>query len=123
MDGISKMDYRISFTAISNEYFAITKRIWNNAIPDTAYKQIDSNRKLFEKFAGKNNIKITFTDGNNMLPELHLGRESLYLSGKLAMEVERKPSLISKIKTAFSNIEYKITKRKDTPKVSVTTVS
>lgn len=117
------MDNRINFTARSNEYFAITKKVWNSAIPDTAYKQIDANRQLFENFARKNNIKITFTDGNNMLPEIHSGSESRYLSDKLVMEVEKKPSLFTKIKTAFSNIRNKKTKRNDMPKVSITSVS
>ena len=77
-----------------------------------------------EKFARKNNIKITFTDGNNLLPELHTGRESSFLSDKLAIKVEKRPSLVSKIKMAFSNIVNKITtKNNDKPKLTVSTVS
>ena len=117
------MDNAINFTARSNAYFAITKKGWQSAIPDMAYSQINANRKQLEKFARKNNIKITLTDGNNMLPEFHSGRESSYLSNKLAMEVEKKPSLGTKIKNAFSNLKNKITLKHDKPKVTVTTVS
>ena len=117
------MDNRISFTARSNEYVAITKRVWNSAIPDTAYKQIYANREKFEKFARKNNLKITFTDGNNMLPELHTGGESRFLSGKLAMEVEKKPSLASKVREVFSNILNRKAVKNDKPKMTVSAVS
>ena len=105
------MSISINFTGRSNTYFAITKKGWGNKIPDKAYKQIDDNRKAFEKFARKNNIKITFTDANNMLPEFHTGSESSFLSGKLAIEVENKQSFISKIKTKFSNLKDKITNK------------
>jgi len=117
------MDNRISFTARSNAYLAITKRVWNSAIPDKAYKQIDANRGQLEKFAKNNNLKITFTDGNNMLPELHSGRESAYWSSKLVMEVEKKPSLVSKIRTAFSNLGNKMSRKKEEPKIEITVTS
>ncbi|MBP5699059.1 MAG: hypothetical protein J6W96_05995 [Alphaproteobacteria bacterium] len=117
------MDNKISFTARSNNYFAITKKVWNSAIPDTAYKQIDANRARLEKFARKNNLKITFTDGSNMLSEYHSGRESDYLSSKLVMEVEKKPALVSKIRTAFSNLAGKMSRKKEEPKLEVTVTS
>ena len=123
MEGKYKMDNRINFTARSNAYFAITKKGWQSAIPDTAYKQIDNNRKRLEKFARKNNIKITFTDANNMLPEFHTGSESRFLSNRLAVEVEKKPSLAMKVKTAFSNLGNKITHKDNKPTVTISTVS
>lgn len=99
------MNNTINFTSRSNGYLAITKKGWNNAIPDKAYAQINNNRKPLEKYARRNNIKITFTDASNMLSEFHTGSESRFLSGKMAFEVEKKPSLIQKIKTAFSNFK------------------
>jgi len=117
------MDNKINFMARSNAYLAITKKGWESAIPNTAYKQIDANRGRLEKFARKNNLKITFTDGVNMLPELHSGNESRFLSDKLAMEVEKKPSLVSKIKTVFSNLENKILHKDSKPKLTLSTVT
>ena len=117
------MDNKINFTARSNAYFAITKKGWQSAIPDTAYKQIDANRLKLEKFARKNNIKIIFTDGNNLLPEFHTGSESRFLSDKLSIEVEKYPSLVSKIKTIFSNLKDKITGKNSGVKCTVSTVS
>lgn len=117
------MSISINFTGRSNAYFAITKKGWGNKIPDKAYKQIDDNRKAFEKFARKNNIKITFTDASNMLSELHSGRESDFLSGKMAIEVEKTPSLAQKIKKSFSNFTQKFTKEKAEPKCEVSVVS
>ena len=116
------MSVSINFTGKSNAYFAITKKGWGNKIPNKAYKQIDNNRNAFEKFARKNNIKITFTDASNMLPELHSGSESVLLSGKMAIEVEKKPSLIKKIKNSFSNLTQKFKKEKTEPKCEISVV-
>jgi hypothetical protein len=123
MEGKYKMDNRINFTARSNGFLAITKKGWNCPIPDKAYSQINNNRASLEKFARKNNIKITFTDAGNMLPEFHSGSESRFLSNKMAVEVEKKPSLVSKIKTAFSDLKDKITGKDSEVKCTVSTVS
>ena len=117
------MDNRINFTARSNQYLAITKKGWGSAIPNTAYNQIDANRGRVEKFARKYNLKILFTDANNMLPELHTGNESRYLSDKLAIEVEKKPSLVIKIKTGFNKFLNKIAHKDNKQKVIFSTVS
>ncbi len=117
------MDNKINFTARSNAYFVITKKGWQRAIPDMAYSQINANRERLETFARKNNIKITFTDANNMLSEFHTGSESSFLSGKLAIEVEKKPSLVSKIKTTFSDFKDTITGKNSGVKCTVSTVS
>ncbi len=113
------MNNSINFTGRSNTYFAITKKGWGNAIPDKAYKQIDNNRTAFEKFARKNNIKITFTDASNMLPEFHSGNVSNFLSGRMAIQVEKKPSLGKKIRNGLLNLVRKSTKRDPKIKLSV----
>lgn len=110
------MNNSISFTGRSNNFFAITRKGWNNDIPERAYNQININRKAFEKFARKHNIKITLTDARNMLPELHTGSESAFLSGKMAIKVEKRPSLIQNFRNSFSNLKQKFTKPKPKPK-------
>lgn len=117
------MNNTINFTSRSNGYLAITKKGWNCAIPDKAYSQINNNRATLEKYARKNNIKITFTDAGNMLPELHSGSETRFLSNKMAVEVEKKPSLVSKIKTAFADFKDKVTGKKSDVKCTVSMVS
>ncbi len=116
------MDNTINFAGRSNNYFAITKKGWQESIPDTAYKLIDNNRKSFEKFARKNNIKLTFTDAGNMLPEFHSGRESAFLNGKMAIEIEKRPSLIKNAKNIFSNFIQKFTNKKAEPKLAISVV-
>ena len=113
------MDNTINFTGRSNTYFAITKKGWQESIPDTAYNLINNNRKAFEKFARKNNIKLTFTDARNMLSEFHSGSESSFLNGKMAIEVEKRPSLIQNARNIFSNFIQKFTNKKTEPQLKI----
>ena len=114
------MDNTINFMGKSNNYLAITKKGWNHKIPNTAYNQINKNRKELEKYAKNNGIKITITDGYNMRSELETGREIDFWQSKMVVEVEKKPSLLTKIKTKLSKLGNKIFN--NTPKLEITSV-